>query len=118
MDSVPTTKSSSSSIEGPGATEFLEWITPASLSSLSPFRSTLSVILNEDGGIIDDTVICKHSPSKYYVVTNAARKERDVAWISEKIAEWNQQHSSEEPVTFTPKYELGLVALQGQLNWN
>ncbi|KAF8313700.1 glycine cleavage system T protein [Clavulina sp. PMI_390] len=100
-------------IEGPKATEFLQWLTPSSLASMAPFSSTLSVILNNEGGIIDDTVICKHSPSKYYVVTNAARKERDVEWITAKLEEWNKTHANDEPITFTPHYDLGLVALQG-----
>lgn len=103
----------SQSVEGSTATEFMEHLVPSSLSSLEPFSSTLSVILNEEGGIIDDTVICKHSPTKYYVVTNAGRKDRDVAWINEKVAEWNSEREAKDSVSFTPMYEQGLVALQG-----
>jgi aminomethyltransferase len=94
----------------------MEWITPASLSSLLPFSSTLSVILNEQGGIIDDTIICKHASTKYYIVTNAARRDRDISWIEDKLVEWNAKHSDKDPVTLTPKFDRGLVALQGHLN--
>ena len=31
----------------------------------------LSVLLNEHGGIIDDTVITKHAEGAFYMVTNA-----------------------------------------------
>jgi aminomethyltransferase len=94
----------------------MEWITPASLHSLGLFSSTLSVILNEQGGIIDDTVICKHAPTKYYIVTNAARRDRDITWIEDKLVEWNARHSNKDPVTLTPKFHQGLVALQGDTN--
>ena len=101
-----------SSIRGPGATPFLEHLTPSSLSSLSPFSSTLSVLLNPEGGIIDDTVICKHSPDVYYVVTNAGRRDRDLAWFDEQIQKWN--NSGKDKVHLEVLEDWGLVALQGE----
>lgn len=103
---------------GETATEFLEWITPSSLSSLSPYSSTLSVILNEKGGIIDDTIITKHADNAYYVVTNAGRRERDLAWFREKIADWNSSpRSSKGKVELEVLEGWGLVALQGIPLW-
>ena len=103
---------------GETATEFLEWITPSSLSSLSPYSSTLSVILNEKGGIIDDTIITKHADNAYYVVTNAGRRERDLAWFREKIADWNSSPwSSKGKVELEVLEGWGLVALQGIPLW-
>jgi glycine cleavage system aminomethyltransferase T len=43
------------------ATDFLEYLTPSSLLILEPYASTLSVLLNERGGIIDDMMITKHA---------------------------------------------------------
>ncbi|TRM58136.1 hypothetical protein BD626DRAFT_512282 [Schizophyllum amplum] len=104
-----------SNFGGPTTTAFLEWITPSSLSSLSPYSSTLSVILNETGGIIDDTVITKHSEDAFYVVTNAGRRERDLAWIKEKLAQWNAGDVAkrEGPVEHEVLDGWGLLALQG-----
>jgi aminomethyltransferase len=90
----------------------LEWLTPSSLKSLGPYSSTLSVLLNEEGGIIDDTVITKHDDKKFYVVTNAGRRDRDLAWFRQKIEEWNA--SNEEKVQLEVSEEWGLLALQGQ----
>ncbi|KDQ14916.1 hypothetical protein BOTBODRAFT_158951 [Botryobasidium botryosum FD-172 SS1] len=98
-------------ITGPSATAFLEWLTPSSLSSLGPFSSTLSVLLNESGGIIDDTVICKHDDQTYYVVTNAGRRDRDIPWFNQKIEEWNKTRPGS--VKFEVLEDWGLVALQG-----
>ncbi|KAH7890157.1 glycine cleavage system T protein [Phlebopus sp. FC_14] len=103
-----------SNFRGPTATAFLEWLTPSSLTPLSPYTSTLSVILNEKGGIIDDTVITKHSDDAYYVVTNAGRRDRDLAWFSEKLQEWNaSERAKDEKVQHEVLDDWGLLALQG-----
>lgn len=55
------------SFEGAGALAFLSHLLPASLASLPlpgedahrPFGSTLSVLLNEEGGILDDCMITR-----------------------------------------------------------
>ncbi|KAJ1307504.1 hypothetical protein OPQ81_001603 [Rhizoctonia solani] len=102
-------------ISGPSATAFLEYLTPSSLSSLPEFSSTLSVLLNENGGIIDDTIICKHTNDVYYVVTNAGRRERDLAWFKEQIEKWNQEEGKGrgKSVSLDVLENWGLVALQG-----
>lgn len=103
------------SLLGPTATAFLEWLTPSSLQSLPPYSSTLSVLLNEKGGIIDDTVITKHAQDSYYVVTNAGRRERDLEWIGAKLAEWNgSERAKEGKVALEVLDGWGLVALQGE----
>ncbi|KIY71662.1 glycine cleavage system T protein [Cylindrobasidium torrendii FP15055 ss-10] len=100
---------------GPTATAFLEWLTPSSLSTLGAYSSTLSVLLNETGGIIDDTIITKHSPGAYYVVTNAGRRTEDLAWFNARLTEWNEGPLAKEkgPVEMEILEGWGLVALQG-----
>ncbi|OCH89257.1 glycine cleavage system T protein [Obba rivulosa] len=99
---------------GPGATAFLEWVTPSSLSKLAQYTSTLSVILNEKGGIIDDTVITKHADDAFYVVTNAGRRDRDLAWFKERLEEWNSTKAAEAgKVEHEVLEDWGLLALQG-----
>ncbi|KAI1787027.1 glycine cleavage system T protein [Ganoderma leucocontextum] len=104
-----------SNFRGPTATAFLEWLTPSSLSTLAPYNSTLSVLLNECGGIIDDTVITKHAEDAFYVVTNAGRRDRDLAWFKEKLEEWNsgEKARSEGKVEHEVLEDWGLLALQG-----
>ncbi|KAK0466680.1 hypothetical protein IW261DRAFT_1586478 [Armillaria novae-zelandiae] len=104
-----------SNFRGPSAQAFLEWLTPSALSALPPYASTLSVLLNPHGGIIDDTIITKHAPDAFYVVTNAARRTRDLAWFTHKLAEWNAAPRHEGPVEHEVLDGWGLVALQGPL---
>lgn len=93
---------------------FLEWLTPSSLASLAPYSSTLSVLLNERGGIIDDTVVTKHADDAFYVVTNAGRRDRDLAWFKERLDEWNSSdRASNGKVELEIMDGWGLLALQG-----
>ncbi|KAK1921987.1 putative aminomethyltransferase mitochondrial precursor [Papiliotrema laurentii] len=95
--------------KGPGAQDFLLSLTPSSLASLTPFTSTLSVILNDLGGIIDDTIITKQEgDDSFYIVTNAGRIKEDKELISKKLAEWKGKEVKWETLD-----GYGLVALQG-----
>lgn len=98
---------------GPSAQDFLMSLTPSSLGNLSPFSSTLSVLLNEEGGIIDDTVITKHADDSFYVVTNAGRAAEDKAHFEAKLKEWNGKVGADKQVKWEIMDGWGLVALQG-----
>lgn len=80
------------------------------------FGSTLSVLLNENGGIIDDTIICKHASDVYYIVTNAGRRDRDLAWFNEQIDLWNKEDGKGrgKEVHIEVLENWGLIALQGE----
>jgi len=67
--------------------------TSSYLTSLSPYSPTLSVLLNEKGGIIDDMIITKHSETAFYVVTSAVRCDRG---FDQKVNEWNNDNSKSE----------------------
>ena len=82
--------------------------------TLAPYSSTLSVLLNEHGGIIDDTMITKHSDDAFYVVTNAGTRDKDLAWFRDKLATWNaSERAKEGPVEHEVLENWGLIALQG-----
>lgn len=48
---------------------------------------------------------------RYYVVTNAARRAEDLAWISQQLEEFNKQHNTD--VSLRVIEDKALVALQG-----
>jgi aminomethyltransferase len=93
---------------GLGAQSFLLSLTPSSLPTLPNHTSTLSVLLNDSGGIVDDTIITKHSPTDFYVVTNAGRAKEDKEYFQEKLDRWEG-----EEVSWKIMEGWGLVALQG-----
>ncbi|KAI3328940.1 glycine cleavage system T protein [Xylariaceae sp. AK1471] len=98
--------------EGPGATAFLQRITPGSLAALPTHQSTLSTLLwPGTGGIVDDTVITRLGPELFYVVTNAACREKDLAYLDEQLAAWDGAEVRHEVLD-----GWGLIALQGPLS--
>lgn len=94
-------------LEGDSVIDFLESITPSGIRELEPGQGSLSVLLNDQGGIIDDTIITKQSKTQFYIVTNAACRDKDLAHISEKLKNWGK------PIHLKLLDDHGLIALQG-----
>jgi aminomethyltransferase len=102
---------------GPSAQAFLSYLCPTSISSLQPYSSSLSVLLNDTGGIIDDMIVTKHAnDNEFYVVTNAGRAKEDGEWLSTQIANWNAMEGKGKgkEVEWNILEGYGLVALQGK----
>lgn len=96
---------------GPDAAAFLQTVTPSNLEALPVNRSTLSALLHpETGGIVDDTVITKLDADSFYVVTNAACRDKDDAYLAAQLASFpgSVQHEKQDG--------KGLIALQGPLS--
>jgi aminomethyltransferase len=91
-------------VAGPGMLEFLERVTTNDVGSLHLFQAQYSLMLNEDGGIIDDLVIY-HLPGRALVVVNAANIEKDFAWL--------QSHCPDTVKLANRSDETSLVAIQG-----
>ncbi|KAL2134340.1 hypothetical protein VTI74DRAFT_469 [Chaetomium olivicolor] len=101
---------------GPGAARFLERITPSGVASLGEHRSTLSCIMKEDGtgGIVDDTIITRLGDGTFYVVTNAACREKDNAYLEREMRKWNEGEGKDGLEVREERWDgRGLVALQG-----
>ncbi|KAG0133598.1 hypothetical protein HOY82DRAFT_556139 [Tuber indicum] len=98
-------------LTGPGALPFLHFVTPSDLTRLPQFQSTLSVFLHPiTGGIVDDLIITSHGPEDFYIVTNAACKDKDLAYMA-----GNMRHLSSSDIKHEVLTGQGLVALQGPL---
>ncbi|KAH6636700.1 hypothetical protein F5144DRAFT_568376 [Chaetomium tenue] len=102
---------------GPGAAAFLERVTPAGIAALAPGRSTLAVLMREDGsgGIVDDLMVTRlEGEGRFYVVTNAACREKDDAYFGREVGKWNGEVEGEGLGVVEERWSReGLVALQG-----
>jgi aminomethyltransferase len=65
---------------GPDATRLVDLLVPTSASSQAPGKSFYTLLLNPNGGIIDDLIIMK-TEQGYLLVVNAANKTKDMAHI-------------------------------------
>ena len=59
-------------VEGPDAGAFLDYVLISNLSSLKEGKAKYSMIVAEDGGILDDLITYKFSDNHFMVVPNAA----------------------------------------------
>ena len=96
-------------VEGEGAAEALEAILPGDISALKPGRIRYSLLLAEDGGILDDLMVTNVTESegatpRYYVVVNGATKWDDIGFLREHLP---------DKITLTYLDDRGLLALQG-----
>jgi aminomethyltransferase len=86
----------------------LETVTPGDFRSLGKGRMRYSLLLNEDGGIIDDFMATRlanaHGEGRFFLVVNAARKSVDDIFIRERFAPNLSLEDAED---------RGLLALQG-----
>lgn len=69
---------------GKNSGEFLESLTTADLKNLKPGGSTLTVFTNDQGGILDDLIITKDAEDRFYVVSNAGRRDSDIDLFNQR----------------------------------
>lgn len=90
-------------------------VTPSSVDKLKPNTSTLSCLLQDGtGGIMDDSVITRRGPDSFYFVTNAARREEDLAFLKAEIDAYRSAHGADS-IKWNVLDDRGLMALQGPL---
>lgn len=98
------------SLKGKDAIAFLEKLVVGDVKSLKPGTGTLSVFTNENGGIIDDSVITKVNDDHIYLVVNAGCREKDLAHIEKHLKAFQTQGGD---VDMHVHDERSLLALQG-----
>jgi aminomethyltransferase len=92
-------------VTGKNAKKLLQKITPIDLDTLPVNTSSLSVLLNNNGGVIDDCIITKHGEEDFYMVTNAGCRAKDVEFIKSELANFDDVNHD--------TFESTLLAIQG-----
>lgn len=92
------------SVKGAGTQKFLERLTPSSFEKLPVNKAKYTVLINENGGIIDDLMITKTGEDEFHSVINAGCKDKDIAWIKSQLPAGIEFHYFED---------WALVAVQG-----
>ena len=99
-----------SSIRGKDAVAFTERIVVGDIKSLKDGTGTLSVVTNDHGGIIDDTVVTKINDTDIYIVLNGACSEKDQAHINKHLKEFKAKGGDAD---FIVHGDRSLLAFQG-----
>jgi len=91
-------------VSGNHAAEFWERLTPSAFQAKANGRCQYSVMLNEDGGIIDDLIVARLSENSFFAVINAGCKDKDINWIQSQLP---------DTLTFEILDDNALIAIQG-----
>ena len=90
-------------LSGEGAAAALEAIVPGDISALKEGRMRYSLLLAEDGGILDDLMITA-APMGIYLVVNGAVKWDDISYLRDQLP---------DDITINHMDDRALLALQG-----
>lgn len=90
-------------LSGEGVADALEALVPGDISALKPGRMRYSLLLNEEGGILDDLMIT-NAGDHLYLVVNGAVKWDDIAHLREELP---------DHITLNHADDAALLALQG-----
>ena len=90
-------------LAGEGAADALEQITPGNLSALAAGKIRYTLLLAQDGGILDDLMVT-NTGRNLYLVVNGATKHDDIAYMRDQLP---------DHVTLNHLEDAALLALQG-----
>jgi aminomethyltransferase len=92
---------------GPGAQAFLQRLLSNDLEKLQVGGAQYSVLLREDGGILDDLFTYRLAEDRYLTVTNASNHDKDLAW-------WRRQAEGADGVEVLDAHDdYAMLAVQG-----
>ena len=72
-------------LRGADALENVNRLMTNDFSGMAEGQARYSPMCYEDGGTVDDLIVYKCSDAAYFIVVNAANKDKDAAWIGEHL---------------------------------
>ena len=93
-------------VAGTHAGAFLDYALAGQATAITPGRAKYSLLLAEDGGILDDLVVYRLDEHTFWVVANAANRDVVAAALAERKADFDVALSDETDA-------CALIAIQG-----
>lgn len=93
-------------VAGEDAERFLNYIVTNNVSRLKQKGGLYTVMCRPNGGIIDDLILYKMEPEKFFVVYNASNREKDFNWLQENTKGFDVELEDVSD-------EIAMVAIQG-----
>jgi len=96
-------------LRGKDRVEFMEKLCTADLKALPEGMGSLTLITNDEGGVIDDCIVT-NAGDHLYMVINAGHEEKDLPHINKHMAEFVKAGGD---VSMETLADNGILALQG-----
>ncbi|MBI3359295.1 MAG: glycine cleavage system aminomethyltransferase GcvT [Nitrospirae bacterium] len=97
-------------LSGKGCEAMLSRIVPTPTQKMKRGDAQYSMLLNEEGTVLDDIYIYKKGKDKFFLIVNASNREKDFLWL--------QGHLENPAILQDVTLETALLALQGPKSWN
>jgi len=72
-------------VSGPGAAAWLNQLLTNDVSKLGVGEGHYTLMLNENGGVIDDLIAYRIEPDQFFLVVNASKIDEDAAWMKSHL---------------------------------
>lgn len=96
-------------VEGPEAGAFLDYALAGRLSTLVDDQAKYSLVLDADGGIIDDVIVYRHGADRLMVVANAGNREAVAEAFAERALPYDVEVDDATD-------RIALIAVQGPVS--
>ncbi len=93
-------------VRGAGAGEWINTMFTNDVSQLQDGGGQYTLMLNEEGGVIDDLILYRLDEERFFLVLNASREEVDFSWL--------QNHCPEGIDLENLSADFGAIAVQGK----
>jgi aminomethyltransferase len=94
-------------VRGAGAVLFCQRTTANDVARLKPLQAHYNLILNDQGGVVDDVIIYRLESNHFLICVNAANSDKDFNWL--------RQHLSGDVEIENVSLRFAQLALQGPL---
>ncbi len=74
-------------VRGAGAAGWLDSLLTNRVAALEVGQAQYSLMLNDQGGVIDDLIVYRTKEAEFFIVVNAAKIEEDAAWLQAHLIE-------------------------------
>ena len=71
-------------IRGPRALDLCQLVMANDVSRIKPSQAQYNLLLNENGGIVDDIVVYRLEENHFLICVNASNTDKDFQWIKER----------------------------------
>ncbi|MDQ3776752.1 MAG: glycine cleavage system aminomethyltransferase GcvT [Pseudomonadota bacterium] len=93
-------------VEGPDAAALLSWLLANETGRLrTPGQGLYSCLLNERGGVVDDTVVYARDAQRFRMVSNASTRDKVLSWV--------EGHAAGRAARVAERRDLAMIAVQG-----
>lgn len=95
-------------IAGADVKAFLRRLLANNIDKLKqPGKAFYSVMLNAEGGVVDDLIVYHLDDTHFRIVINAGTTDKDLAWMASRLIDWKLD------ANIVPRRDLAMIAVQG-----